>query len=98
MPSGGLDASVNEIQWVKLELDLGGFNPGPFLAPLPAGVRVMTMPELGDGQRRRREIYELKTRSALPTSPSAATSSAGPSTSGSGSTFLGSALTGSCWR
>ncbi len=59
MPSDCLDASVNEIQWVKLELDLGGFNPGPFLAPLPAGVRVMTLPELGDGQRRRPEIYEL---------------------------------------
>lgn len=59
MPSDCLDASVNEIQWVKLELDLGGFNPGPFLAPLPAGVRVMTLPELGDEQRRRRGIYEL---------------------------------------
>ncbi len=48
-----------EVEWVKLELDLRDFSPGAFMASLPTGVAVMTLPELGDGERRRREIYQL---------------------------------------
>lgn len=50
---------MTEVEWVRLELDLGNFSPGPFVAPLPPEICLMTLPELGDDERRRRQTYQL---------------------------------------
>lgn len=50
---------MTEVEWVRLELDLGNFSPGAFVAPLPPEICVMTLSELGDDERRRRQTYQL---------------------------------------
>jgi len=50
---------MTKVEWVKLELDLRCFDSNRFTTSLPAEIRVMTLPDLGDVDRRRRQIYQL---------------------------------------
>ena len=48
-----------EIAWVKLELTSGPSAPSPSCPRYLEGIRVLTLPELGDSERNRRAIYQL---------------------------------------
>lgn len=48
-----------EVEWMRLELEIRNFMPVPLVTALAPDIRMMTLPELGDDERRRRQIYDL---------------------------------------